>query len=507
MLNLGDCLQLWRAAIGPSHVLTNAETLGLWGRATFPWSASPQAVLRPGTAEEVTACLQIASECRCPVHPVSRGRSWGYGSRLPVHDAVMLDLSRLDRILDLDLQRGTVRVEPGVTFRQLQGVLKEHGLSFHLPAFGGPLDASVLANALERGEGSYGPLSDRFGQLWDLDVALTTGERLRTGHGRYGEQVSAQVHARPAGPLLEGLFSQSGFGIVLSGRLALAPTPALAFSVTLDIGPPEKLDAFIDRVRNLLRGGVVDPSSVYLCDGAKRLSTMFVRSAVADEVLADPWLTTWSSIITVTGDHAPLVEAKLVTIKSELEPLAISISVGSDRDEQEGRVESYLTGLSDGRNLTSCYWAKRSVPAEDADPDRDRCGFLWICPVVPLSGVALRKLIELTGEASRQHGVFAAISVRAVSLRAVHGYVSFAWDRDEPGADERALACHGALLDGLWAAGFLPFRLALPTIEACPDPQEEWSAAVSRIRHALDPSGVLAPGRAVGLPVDHVGER
>src|SRR5207245_1543281 len=103
------------------------------------------------------------------------------------------------------------------------------------------------------------------------------------------------------------------------------------------------------------------------------------RNAVAEEVLTDPWLTTWSSLITVTGDHAALVEAKLVTIEGELEPLATSISVASDRDEQEGRVESYLTGLSDGLNLTSCYWAKRSVPDDEVDPDRDRCGFLWIC--------------------------------------------------------------------------------------------------------------------------------
>ncbi len=412
----------------------------------------------------------------------------------------MLDLSRLDRILDLDLHHGTARIEPGVTFRQLQAALKQHGLSFHVPAFGGPTDASVLANALERGEGSFGPYCDRFGHLWDLDVALTSGERLRTGHARYGENHSAQVDARPAGPLLEGLFSQSGFGVVLSGRVALAPTPALAFSVTADIGPPEKLDAFLERAQTLLRSGVLDPSTIFLCNKAKQLSQLLVRNAVAEEVLTDPWLKTWTATISVTGDHASLVDAKLTIVKDELGPLVVSMNVESDRDEQGNRADTYLTGRSDGRNVISCYWDKGTPPAEDADPDRDRCGFLWICPVVPLDGVAVRRFIELTDEASRQHGVFAAVNLRVVSLRAAHAYVSLAWDRNEAHADERALVCHDALFEAFWAEDFLPFRLSLPGIGACGVPQEDWVAAVSRIRRALDPSAVLALGRTPGLP-------
>lgn len=109
----------------------------------------------------------------------------------------MLDLSRLDRIVDL--AHGSVRVEPGVTFRQLHAALHAREAGFHVPAFGGPPEASVPANALDRGEGT-GPFGDRFGQLWDLDVALSTGERLRTGFGRFAADRLAAIHGRPAGP-------------------------------------------------------------------------------------------------------------------------------------------------------------------------------------------------------------------------------------------------------------------------------------------------------------------
>ena len=196
---------------------------------------------------------------------MSRGRSWGLGSRLPARDAVILDLSTSDRIHDLDMRpRGTVRIEPGVTFAALQARLKAQGLAFHLPSFGGPPDASVLANALERGEGA-GAQGDRFGALWDLDVALATGERIATGGDRHG--AAAALHARPAGPLLEGLFLRNrASGVVLSGRLALQPTLPYAVSLVAEIGPAEALgpgarDAGAPdrrRARGAERGGPVE---------------------------------------------------------------------------------------------------------------------------------------------------------------------------------------------------------------------------------------------------------
>ena len=174
----------WARTVGRTAVQTAQDADPVWSNATIRWPARPMAVVSPGNAEEVAACLGIANEARIAIYPVSRGRNWGLGSRLPPRDAVILDLSRLNRILDLDVKHGTARIEPGVTFAALQSALDSAGLAFHVPGFGGPPDASVLANALERGEGA-GAAGDRFAHLWDLDVALATGERLRTGFARY----------------------------------------------------------------------------------------------------------------------------------------------------------------------------------------------------------------------------------------------------------------------------------------------------------------------------------
>ena len=71
-----------------------------------------QAVLRPGTREEVQTCVRVANRARVPLYPISSGRNWGYGSRAPVSDAVLLDLSRLNRIREFNEQLAYVTVEP-----------------------------------------------------------------------------------------------------------------------------------------------------------------------------------------------------------------------------------------------------------------------------------------------------------------------------------------------------------------------------------------------------------
>lgn len=62
--------------VGRDHARSAAEAPD-WHRATFPWPGRASAILRPGSAEEAAACLRLAGDFGCPLHPVSRGRAWG----------------------------------------------------------------------------------------------------------------------------------------------------------------------------------------------------------------------------------------------------------------------------------------------------------------------------------------------------------------------------------------------------------------------------------------------
>jgi 4-cresol dehydrogenase (hydroxylating) len=83
MNNLTRALEAWREIVGPEHVLTDPLALSAAGIATF---ATPNRVpdnIRPGDQQEVRACVRVANEHRTPIYPVSTGKNWGYGSRVP----------------------------------------------------------------------------------------------------------------------------------------------------------------------------------------------------------------------------------------------------------------------------------------------------------------------------------------------------------------------------------------------------------------------------------------
>ncbi len=503
---LEPCLRELENVVGPSNLVIEQAQLAICSRSTFPWAYRALAVVAPGDRAEIQKCLEISRQHGITVYPLSRGRSWGLGGRMPSNDAIVLDLSRLNRILEIDFEYGTASIEPGVTFEQLQTALLSQGLAYHLPSFGGPVDASVLANALERGEG-LGALGDRFSELCDLEVLLSSGEHLRTGHSRCADTTTAKWHKRPAGPLLEGLFSQSGLGIVLSGRVTLAPTLSFASLIVAEVGPDTKIAGAARAVRTLIASGVIDPLSVAIWDSAKRQSSLVTGRSMPADLRDNSSSPGWGISIFVTSAYEEHFAATISCVCNELRPLTEELCVHSDRDESGERARSLMTGFSDGQNVRSCYAGKAdansSAPPKNRDglnPERDSCGFLWLCPAMPFSGEAIQQVAGHLSKSTKQHGVFGALGLQAVSAHAMHGYVSLAWDRDETGADQRAMACHAQLAQALFDDGFLPYRLALPTLNLVPSAAREWGGVMQRVCAALDPAGIMGRGRIPGLP-------
>ncbi|MBV8476021.1 MAG: FAD-dependent oxidoreductase, partial [Acidobacteria bacterium] len=122
--------------------------------ATFAtWQRVP-AILRPANRNQVQECFRIANRFGTPLYPISSGKNWGYGSRVPPADGCsILDLSRLNRIIDFNEDLGSVTVEPGVTQRRLHQFLRERGSLLWMDATGSSPECSLIGNAMERGFG------------------------------------------------------------------------------------------------------------------------------------------------------------------------------------------------------------------------------------------------------------------------------------------------------------------------------------------------------------------
>jgi FAD/FMN-containing dehydrogenase len=131
---LSDVLRDRFAALVPrGHALTQAEDLAPYlkeSRDLFPGRS--RLVLRPGTVDEVSAILRLASETRTPVVPQG-GNTGHVGGQMPRSDGeIVLSLSRLDRIRDVDPAGHTITVDAGVVLQRVQEAADAAGLLFPL---------------------------------------------------------------------------------------------------------------------------------------------------------------------------------------------------------------------------------------------------------------------------------------------------------------------------------------------------------------------------------------
>src|SRR6188508_1331404 len=144
----------FRRLLGQQHTLTDEASLGPYRWCTIPIQRNIAAVVRPDSVEQVQEIVRIASAHQTHLYTISTGNNWGYGSAQPVRDDnVVLDLSRMNRIVDVNTELAYAIIEPGVTQGQLYRHLNQNRMSLWINPTGAGPNCSILGNTLERGFG------------------------------------------------------------------------------------------------------------------------------------------------------------------------------------------------------------------------------------------------------------------------------------------------------------------------------------------------------------------
>jgi 4-cresol dehydrogenase (hydroxylating) len=532
-----ELLDIWRRTVGAANVETDAAALALASTATFATTPGVPAIVRPGNRAEVEACVRVAARHGTPLYPVSRGRNWGYGSRVPPRDgSILLELGRLDRIVEHDEELAYVTVQPGVTFRQLHQFLRARRSRLMLCPVASTPDASIIGNILERGIGN-GPYADRLRHVCGLEVVTPTGEVLRTGAGRWTRAQAARVHPWGTGPALDGLFTQASFGIVTELTLWLLPLPEIAQVHLVRIDRPDGLGPVIDELRHAVLAGILRPGASFYNDlRAASFQQRFPWAELGEPPLTPAYRATtrarfgaWSGSIVAypsSARHAALIrdelDARLGPWVSELRRVEASgdelvqLIEGRAPERPGAGIERFLlevaVGVPSERGLAAAYWRKRRLPdAASLHPDRDRCGVLWCAPAVPMLGVHTRRVSEIVEQLVAAHGFEPMISFQCITERCIYAIVPIFFDRDVPGEDARALACYRQLAARLTEAGFPPYRQIVASEgasvgasvgasegaagAAAGEALPPFEAFVARMKAAVDPAHILAPGR------------
>lgn len=138
----------------------------------------PDAVVWPQSAEQVQEIVKLANEIKMPVIPVSSQEHF-HGSVLPKMGGIVVDMRRMNKVLDIDLPDRLARIEPGVTWGQMQAELAKIGQRMVLPLL--PLASSSVVTSLLEREVPTNPRFEYGEPMTSTEVIWGSGMRFRTG--------------------------------------------------------------------------------------------------------------------------------------------------------------------------------------------------------------------------------------------------------------------------------------------------------------------------------------
>lgn len=499
--NFRNAIRDWESILGKANVMNESMTL----RPTYAVERAVHAILKPSTVEEVAAVVRVAHDNRLQLYPFSAGCNWGFGSRLPVRDnAVLVDLSRLSRILEYDEELAYVRVEPGVTQQHLYDFLEKNGSRLCMDPTGAGPRGSIIGNALERGHGLT-PYGDHVRFLSDLTVVLATGETIHTGYSRFPGCRTRNLDCWGIGSSLDGLFSQSNLGIVVEATVQLMPRPECVALASIGLDSADLVLA-VDRLRELQLSGTLrgvpclfnDVQVIQSQQQHPRRGTISDFQRRREELRRDAATSPWTASVGLYGTKRE-VDTQAAILASVFEDRRVAVRDVRATEDWPNEHQKFLGDLIAGKvtgGPKRAYCRKSQLPPDDPDPDRDACGVLWLTPAVPMTGHHVDRVASLCESVIEQWGYEPAIAVFCKRPRLAHFHVSIMFDLEElEEHDGRALRCQEALRRELLDLGYVPHRLGIHEMDTSFPSEQTYVETLSRIKAALDPAGILSPGR------------
>ena len=458
------------AELGESVVSSAPERLDAYTADTY-WMAlhasavgtplgRPDLVVTPHDESGVATVLRLADARRVPVVAWGGG-SGTQGGSVPTHGGVVIDLTQLDRILEIDEHSLTVTCEAGVNGNRLEAELNERGLMLpHYPA--SSEWATVGGYVAARGSGV---LSTRYGKIEDLVLSM----RVALPGGQVIGTVEVPRHA--VGPELTQLFvgSEGTLGVITQVTLQIVPLPSTRLFATVrfsDIG------SGVESIRRALAAGA-RPSVVRMYDDeATRLAFSPVVKQELDGVC---------TVLAFEGTDAGIAEAE------QNATLNIAREAGAEElDPELGRI----------------WWDRRYDFYHP--PHQPELPSVW----GTIDVVATYSRIEAVYDALRA-AVKEPFADTDLQLR-MHFSHWYAWGTmiyarfvvPDGGGGPEAVALHDRIweegLEAAFAAGGVMNDHHGVGMKLAPYMERQHGAALGTLRQikaALDPNGIMNPGK------------
>lgn len=534
-LTFEKALDLLIRALGEENVKFDGDERLRYSRSSLSKGTLPSAIVKPICRQEVEIIIKIANQYKLSVHPISTGKNWGYSDANAVSDGqIILDLGRMNKILEVNEKLGYITIEPGVTQGQVYEYLQENKINLWMDATGAGPDTSIIGNTMERGFG-HSPYGDRYAHSCGYEVVLPSGEVLNTGFGHYSNSKVTEVYKWGVGPSIDGLFTQSNLGIVTKMTLWLMPKPE-AFKVVIFMLKNEgDIAEFIERVRVLRMDGTL--KSVIHIGNDLRIVSMSQSYPFAEmenvtalsmekrkELARRNGVGFWSGTAGLYGSKEQ-IKADLSKIKKALKGFK-GLKAMAVIDEKRlvilqktvgllnkfgfckelaslGKKISIAMDLLKGKSPETCVqgslWRIRDQKTEikSTNPLDYHAGFYWISPMLPMEGHHVMKLISLVEPIFHRYSFDLQQTLSMTTERALTSVMTISFDKKNEIESQKAKICHDEVVKALLEEGYVLYRSGNHTMSLLPEKSNVYFDFLKKIKCAVDPHQVISPGKYI----------
>ncbi|MFP3975091.1 MAG: FAD-binding oxidoreductase [Chloroflexota bacterium] len=443
--------------VGEGNVLTAKEDLYAYSYdATATWTHMPDVVVFPTSTEQVSDVMKLANENKIPVTPRGAGTNVSGGS-IPIKSGIVLCLSKMNRILELNKGNFHAVVEPGVILQEFNNTLAKEGL-FYPPdpqSFPGcTLGGNIAENA-------GGPYCVKYGvskqYVIGMEAVLPTGEIMKVGGVTVKNRTGYELAM-----LLTG--SEGTLGIITKITLRLVPLPPASKTVMAVF---DDMAAGGQAVSNIMLSGVI-PAKIEFVDNfvIRRIEEKTPMGLPVDA----------QALLLLQSDGSPAaVEAETQQIVETLQQNgARDVKVAKDADE----AAQYWKMRSGG--FAAVFGAAHTVLAEDVAVPRDK----------------LADFIRRLGEISEESGFFIQYlghagdgNLHPSIFTDIRNEEEFARAEQTMEKIFRAAMEFGGVLSGEHGIGLEKQRF----LKEAMDPVA--LDLMKRIKKLMDPNNILNPGK------------
>jgi 4-cresol dehydrogenase (hydroxylating) len=453
------------------------------------------AFLYPESVDEIRAILQIANKHRAPIHPVSTGRNWGLGSKIPVQDNTsIMFLDKINKIIEVNEKFQYVIVEPGVTQGQLSTYLKMHHPLLVINVGGGGESISIVGNILERGTGVYGVKNLQ--DILAMEIMLPDGELIRTGLWNTTLNIDAEflhTSSEGLGADIRGLFVQSNLGIVtkMVVKLRQFNHPLIANIMT------DNLAELVETIRIFRSKNYIEPGT--------NIFDFHQEQGAYYKIENIPSLR-WMAVANVFSSGL-IREAAKACITNYLESkreFTVEFFDSQGQNNPKHNIDNWLKyskGIVTNDNIKNLY-KHTNLPFKDnfsLDEDFKSSGFLVVNTVVPLDGDKVKGALKVSEEVAALFGItysdFGFSDLKEFSLK-MHWV--FIFDKTKPENVSKVHDCRKYLLHQLAKFGVFPQRLDVDSMSIMEDYNHfAYSNLLNKIKNAVDGKQIISPGRYI----------